>query len=236
MSSAEPGASTTTFSILRGCFTALAQTVRHYARTYNAQVRHAGVNFYPGAVADTKCHFELPNRVEYDSILLNVRMGRHSYCAADCQLFHCDIGRFCSIGSGVLIGLGIHPTHWVSTFPGFYSANKHTANFRVDGAVVEYGATTIGNDVWIGARAIIPGNITVGDGAVIAAGAVVTKDVPPYAIVGGVPARVIRFRFSDEVVQRLRELRWWDWDDGKIQRLSAYFHDPQALLQCAADA
>jgi acetyltransferase-like isoleucine patch superfamily enzyme len=76
----------------------------------------------------------------------------------------------------------------------------------------------IGNDVWIGYRAIIPVNVTIGDGAVIAAGAVVTKDVPPYAVVGGVPAKVIKYRFSPEVIERLMELRYWEMPDEEVKK------------------
>lgn len=76
----------------------------------------------------------------------------------------------------------------------------------------------IGNDVWIGYRAIIPVNVTVGDGAVIAAGAVVTKDVPPYAVVGGVPAKVIKYRFSQDVIEKLLDLRYWDRPDEEIKK------------------
>ena len=126
-------------------------------------------------------------------------------------------------------GLGIHPTDRVSTFPGFYSGNRHTANFGSDPAVEEHRSTVVGNDVWIGARVIIPGGVTIGDGAVIAAGAVVTKDVPRYAIVGGVPARVIRYRFVSEVVDEVVRLQWWNWSDDRIRSCAHLFHDPTAL-------
>ena len=89
----------------------------------------------------------------------------------------------------------------------------------------------IGNDVWIGRNAIIlPGN-TIGDGAIIAAGAVVTHDVPPYTIVGGVPARPIRKRFSDDIIEKLLEIKWWDWPEEKIVENFEYFYQPEKFAE-----
>lgn len=89
----------------------------------------------------------------------------------------------------------------------------------------------IGSDVWIGYNVVITMGVTVGDGAVLAAGAVVTKDVPPYAVVGGVPARVIKMRFSDDDIAKLLQIRWWDWDDRKIIENAGLFQDPQAFIR-----
>lgn len=215
--------------VLSGAVSALTQFARERAGTVRARIRHPGVHFGPFTHADATCRFETPNRVCDRSVLYHVIFGRHSYCAPGCQLSHCTIGRFCSIGPEVTIGLGIHPTDRVSTFPGFYSGNRHTANFGSDPAVEEHRSTVVGNDVWIGARVIIPGGVTIGDGAVIAAGAVVTKDVPRYAIVGGVPARVIRYRFVSEVVDEVVRLQWWNWSDDRIRSCAHLFHDPTAL-------
>lgn len=89
----------------------------------------------------------------------------------------------------------------------------------------------IGSDVWIGYNVVITMGVTVGDGAVLAAGAVVTKDVPPYAVVGGVPARVIKMRFSDDDIAKLLQIRWWDWDDRKIIENAGLFQDSQAFIR-----
>jgi virginiamycin A acetyltransferase len=86
-----------------------------------------------------------------------------------------------------------------------------------DVPIVEYKRITIGNDVWIGARAVILDGITIGDGAIVGACAVVTKDVPPYAVVAGVPARVIRYRFSEKKIRTLLELQWWEWSPEEIK-------------------
>ena len=129
------------------------------------------------------------------------------------------IGKFCMIASGVefIMNGANHLTEAISTYP--FAIFGQGWQEAMEGR--EYpikGDTRIGNDVWIGYRAMIMPGVTIGDGAVIATRAVVTKDVPPYAVVGGNPARVIRFRFSEEEIDRLSELKWWDWPAGKITR------------------
>jgi len=136
-----------------------------------------------------------------------------------------EIGAYCSIAPGAKIGgLGRHPTDWISTHPAFYSTLGQAGLAFADKDMVdECVQTKIGNDVWIGTNAIIMDGVTVHDGAVIGAGAVVTKDVPPYAVVGGVPAKVIRYRFSDEIIDEIRSLQWWDWPTGVLQKLASKF-------------
>ncbi|MCT4662053.1 MAG: CatB-related O-acetyltransferase [Tissierellales bacterium] len=120
------------------------------------------------------------------------------------------IGKFCSIASGaafMMAGNQGHRHDWISSYPFFYSDLSENAN---DGCAFS-GDTIVGNDVWIGTDAIILSGVHIGDGAVIAAHAVVTKDVPPYTIVGGNPARPIKKRFNDEYINLLLEMKWWDW-------------------------
>jgi len=158
-------------------------------------------------------------------------MGRHSFCCSGCYFAFATIGRFCSIGNDVIIGTWLHPTQLVSTFPGFYSKNKHTVNINYDDKIIEIKRVTVGNDVWIGHRAILLGGITVGDGAIIGAGAVVTRDVEPYAVVAGVPALTLRKRFQQSTVDHLLELRWWDYDDETLKRYAHLFGDPDAFME-----
>ncbi len=168
----------------------------------------------------------------------HVRVGRHSYGLAPRNLVRpterapISIGAFCSIGPDVLIfGEADHPTDLPSTFP------LRTKLLRPDAGNVDAvtrGGVTIGNDVWIGARAIILSGVTVGDGAVIGAGAVVPRDVPPYAIVAGNPARLLRHRFDDATIGALLSLRWWDWPDERIAALEQAFYGPvEAFLDAA---
>ncbi|HCX5190053.1 TPA: CatB-related O-acetyltransferase [Escherichia coli] len=124
------------------------------------------------------------------------------------------IGKFCSIAGGVTLILGNHNTNTATTYP-FTALRKYWPGARRD-AVEDHhsnGDIIIGNDVWIGNDATIMSGITIGDGAVIAANSVVTKDVKPYAIVGGTPAKLLRMRHDEEVVSELLQIKWWEWSD-----------------------
>lgn len=126
----------------------------------------------------------------------------------------CSIGKFCSIAVGVkLFGGGEHDYRNVTTYP-FQVMFSETSGVAVSHSAK--GPLRIGNDVWIGRDAMILSGVTVGDGAVVGAGAVVAHDVPPYAIVAGNPAKVIRYRFSETIIQQLEEIRWWDWPVDRI--------------------
>lgn len=124
------------------------------------------------------------------------------------------VGSYTSIAAGVKVFLGgEHRTDWVTTFPFnvlWNSARNHSGHPKTKGDVL------IGNDVWIGTEALISSGVTIGDGAVVGARAVVARDVPPYAIVVGNPAQVVRFRFDDETIERLLALQWWNWKEAQI--------------------
>lgn len=144
----------------------------------------------------------------------NVKYGDFSYNAPKCTLINCSVGKFCSIGQGVSVGMGRHPLNtFVSTHPAFYSKHKQCGyTFSDKSYFDEMGYIIIGNDVWIGANAIILDDITIGNGAVIAANSLVNANVPPYAIVGGTPAKIIRYRFNEEDISFLNKLEWWNKD------------------------
>lgn len=126
------------------------------------------------------------------------------------------IGAFCSLAKGVQVFLGgNHNTHLVTTYP--FSALWPAAR-ALGGHPVSRGDVNIGNDVWIGAEAMILSGVSIGDGAVIGARAVVSRDVPAYAIVAGNPAQPVGRRFDEAVAARLLAVRWWDWDDARIER------------------
>jgi len=125
------------------------------------------------------------------------------------------IGSFCSIGSGasfIMAGNQGHRYDWISSFPFFYMPEVATFSKSRD-AFQKASDTIVGNDVWIGSEAIIMPGVRIGDGAVIGSRALVTKDVEPYAIVGGNPAKLIRKRFCDEDIEKLLEMQWWNWDE-----------------------
>jgi acetyltransferase-like isoleucine patch superfamily enzyme len=154
-----------------------------------------------------------------------IHIGKYSYVAANTFISDCEIGNFSSIGPNCVIGGGQHPLNWPSTSPVFYNPDKIT----IDSFVTEHAyplereRIRIGNDVWIGANAYVRNGISIGDGAVIAAGAVVVSDVLPYSIVGGVPARLIKKRFPDEIIEKLLALKWWDRDINELRKLQPYF-------------
>lgn len=133
------------------------------------------------------------------------------------------IGKFCAIASGVtfIMNGGNHLVDAVSSFP-FAIFGKGWEGAMEGKNYPTKGNTVVGNDVWIGYNAVIMPGVTIGDGAVIASCSVVTKDVEPYTIVGGNPARDIRKRFSEEHIQTLLEVKWWDWEPEKITRNLAF--------------
>lgn len=127
------------------------------------------------------------------------------------------IGKYCSIADNVTIFMGgEHRVDWVTTYP-FSAINQKFSNLK--GHPKTKGDIVIGNDVWIGANATIMSGVIIGDGAVIAAGSLVVKDVQPYAIVGGNPAYPIRFRFSEDIIEKLIKISWWDFEQEKVESL-----------------
>jgi acetyltransferase-like isoleucine patch superfamily enzyme len=125
------------------------------------------------------------------------------------------IGKYCSLAPNIeIITGGIHPLNWVSTYPFRISWNK-TGKYE-DGMPYSNGDIIIGNDVWIGTGVTILSGVKIGHGAVIAAGSVIVKDVDPYAVVGGVPGKIIRYRFDEIQINKLLELKWWDWTHKRI--------------------
>ena len=168
--------------------------------------------------------------VEHHANVRYSTVDRYTYVSARASLIYAEVGAFCSIASGVSVGGGAHKLDSVSTSPAFFSGrNILGENFGKE-KFEPFKTTVIGNDVWIGNRAMVLQGIKIGDGAVIGAGSVVTKDVAPYTIVAGNPAREIRKRFDDETVEGLLASRWWELDEKKLAELGNKFSDPSVLL------
>lgn len=152
------------------------------------------------------------------SVINNCTVESFTYVGKNCIIQNAKIGGYCSIANDVFIGLGKHPIDNFSTSPLFYrKKNPFNTEFLFENTdFKEFENIIIGNDVWIGARAIILDGVTIETGAIIAANSVVTKNVPAYAIVGGVPAKIIKYRFSEEKIARLLTSKWWLKDIDKI--------------------
>jgi len=179
------------------------------------------------------CSFGNRNTI-YPHVGLNeVSLGDFTYIAAYTNISKTKIGKFCSIGPDVKIGVGKHPaSSFVSTHPVFFSTLKQAQITFADKSYFnEFENIVIGNDVWVGANVIIMDGVTVSDGAIVAAGSAVTKDIPPYAIVGGVPAKIIKYRFEQGEIDELLKIKWWDRDVEYLKRNYKKFHDIKKFVE-----
>lgn len=194
-------------------------------------------------------HFEVPAQLNSAPMLIykSVSIGAYTYCRSGIIKHVKSIGRYCSLGPNVTLGEGEHPTGWLSTSlvsynPAMYAwyppeledAPKRMRPRTVDtDQSMEHGQVTIGNDVWIGTNAMIRRGVHIGDGAVIGAGAYVNRDVEPYSVVAGVPARVIRMRFDDATIEALMALRWWEFHANDM--IGVPFESPQDAIPMIED-
>ena len=209
-------------------------------KKYNLLNKSKQIVLSPESIVDEKSILEGHNTVGAYSQILCSSVGCGSYIGKYCLINKTEIGKYSSIGNHVRIILGNHPTsQYVSTYPGFLRDHFNGFSFYCNGEFEEFSYTgldkkwccSIGNDVWIGDSALILNGVKVGDGAILAAGAVVTKDVPPYSIVGGVPARVIKYRFTEDKIHWLLQFRWWEKDINWIQSNSFLFNNVEKLIK-----
>lgn len=171
-------------------------------------------------------------------------LGKYTYIGEN-SLVCGDVGRFCSISDNVKVLVGTHPARtFVSTHPVFFSLKKQCGITFAEKQEFEESlcfqpenqvGVCIGNDVWIGSDVIIIGGVKIGDGAIIAAGAVVTKSVSPYSIVGGNPAKHIRNRFSDEAIEYLMNLKWWNKPEEWIMSNAEHFKSIYELIEYSGE-
>jgi chloramphenicol O-acetyltransferase type B len=208
---------------LRWLFTALSY-----------QIRYAGKSIRIEYMAElNRVRFEGVNKVYKFARLRDVNLGCFTYVSRGTQVYNAEVGKFSCIGPETIIGPGEHPVRgYVSSHPAFYSTLAQAGKtFSDKDYVEEIPRTIVGHNVWIGARAIIRAGVTIGDGAVIAAGSVVVKDVAPYTVVGGVPALVIRDRFDDDLKKLVQKSEWWNWPTEKLSKNAAAFRDERKFME-----
>ena len=204
--------------------------MRNFVKRKLLCLKNPTVRIGKGAVISRSASFGGYNRIGAGS-LFSGSIGAYSYMGENCRI-RAQIGKFCSIANDVVTVCGTHPTRqWVTTHPAFYSAAKQCGTSFVSRKLFEEEtpSATIGNDVWIGSGAQLIGDICVGNGAIVAAGAVVTKDVAPYSIVAGNPAREIRKRFSEEDIAFLQQQNWWDKPESWLKAHADCFSDISLL-------
>lgn len=165
------------------------------------------------------------------STVSDSEIGRYTYISDHTLIIHSHIGSFCSISSYCQIGGASHPMEYVSTSPLFFNGHNAFGKNFSDNVYKEYKETYIGNDVWIGANCLIKSGVNIADGAVIGMGAVVLKDIGPYEVWAGNPARLIRKRFDDETIERLLDLKWWSWEEEKLKKYGNDFNTPEKILK-----
>ena len=199
------------------------------------------VTFYKGTIINRNSIFGGNNAIYNNTEYVNSSLGFGSYVANNSVIRGAKIGKYCSIGDNVRTGLGRHPVKdYVSTHPAFFSMNKQAGFTYVEAQKYKEHKYVdkdgkyyieIGSDVWIGNNVMIMDGVKIGDGAVIAAGSIVTKDVYPFAIVGGIPAKIIRYRFSREQIEKINSIRWWEWDSNIVMQNVSDFADIDKFIE-----
>lgn len=163
-------------------------------------------------------------RVEPVVHLDEVEIGDYTYVSYNCHISRTIIGKCCSIGPNLICGWGIHPTNGISTAPMFYSTNcPNGMTLSKTNKINERKEIVIGNDVFIGANVTILDGVKIGDGAIIGAGAVVSKNIPPYAIAVGVPISILRYRMTEEQINAMKSIQWWNWSQDKLKDVEEMF-------------
>lgn len=206
--------------------------LKKIVRKFSLKKRFSHSVIYDSVYVDNDSYLNR-NSVLFNNVtVIRSNIGKSTYIQKNSVLNHCEIGAYCCIASDVQIGLASHPLGMVSTSPIFYDSSQplpfffSEEKYDVDISPKSF----IGSDVWVGQGALIKSGVTIGTGAVIAAGAVVTSDVAAYSIVGGVPAKHIKWRFDESIRIRLLKSQWWELGDDRLKALCLLFKEPDAFL------
>jgi virginiamycin A acetyltransferase len=204
-----------------------------FKKIYNYVLKklHEYINYFKWRRKGIKVHWKakvinsiLQDKViiSHDASVIDSKIGKYSSIGRYSKINHAIIGNFCSISWDVTVGATSHPLTHLSTHAFPYVS--YAGGF-VKSSTQKKIVTYIGNDVWIGCNSVIMPGVRISDGAVVGAGSVVTKDVPPYAVVAGVPAKIIKYRFNEKYIKDLLNIRWWDWPEDLIRNNIKYFQE-----------
>lgn len=178
----------------------------------------------PLALVDTRSRISRKARLYRFAKIVGSEIGDFSYVGPNSWVVDAEIGKFCSIAPNCKIGLATHTTRFLSTSPIFTEAHNGTGfSWTARNSVQPTKRVRVGNDVWIGERVLVVGGVNIGNGAIVGAGAIVTKDVPAYAIVAGVPAKILRYRFDAETIAQLEKSAWWNLPEENLRENIAAF-------------
>jgi acetyltransferase-like isoleucine patch superfamily enzyme len=178
-----------------------------------------------------KSNIHKSSRVTIGNTIIHTNIGRYSYVGKKTSIINTNVGNFTSIASNCIIGGGKHPTDWVTTSPLFYRGRNIFKQTFSSNYFNQYDKTNIGNDVWIGSNSLIRSGVVISDGAILGMGSVLTKNIGPYEIWAGNPAKLIRKRFPDEIVNKLIQLEWWSWDINEIKNKANYFNNIDEFIR-----
>jgi acetyltransferase-like isoleucine patch superfamily enzyme len=201
------------------------------------ELKRKGVRFELNAIIDPRMDIRCEAPVKLNGhLIMNGSIGAYTYVGLDSRIAAGvkKIGRYCSFAPGVIAGDSNHEIQSLSTHPfqwgasGVFKMWSKKRDFEFLKPITKRQFVNIGNDVWIGANSMIMRGVTIGDGAVIGGGSIVTKDVPPYAIVVGVPAKIIRYRFTEKIIEKLLALRWWRFEADSL--LGVNFNDVEIAI------
>ena len=171
------------------------------------------------AVIDRVSHISKKTKINRGARIIDSKIGEYTYVGTNSWVCIADVGKFCSIANRVNIGLGNHTIDYLSTSPIFTEKHNGTGFSWINDTVAPpFKRTIIGNDVWIGFGAMVMGGVKIGDGAIIGAGSIVTKDIPPFAIAVGIPAKVIKYRFSRETIESILQKPWWNRSEKDLKQ------------------